>query len=110
MYDSEQPTVLSGDRLDGCYHACAFFRTPEEEYRVAAPYVREGIERGEKAVDITAPALRTERPHALRGDVIVDVLRTHPRVVIDGALYENPFFVPPDEFLRELRGRADRSS
>lgn len=37
------------------------------------------------------------------GDVIVDVLRTHPMVVIGGTLQENPFFVPPDEFLRELR-------
>jgi len=26
--------------------------------------------------------------------------------VIAGVLQENPFFVPPDEFLRELRGRA----
>ncbi|HEY2470505.1 MAG TPA: MEDS domain-containing protein [Terracidiphilus sp.] len=37
------------------------------------------------------------------GAVIVDILRTHPMVVIGGTLQENPFFVPPDEFLRELR-------
>jgi MEDS: MEthanogen/methylotroph, DcmR Sensory domain len=35
--------------------------------------------------------------------VMMDVLRTHPLVIIDGFLHENPFFVPPDEFLRELR-------
>ena len=40
---------------------------------------------------------------------MVDVLRTHPLVIIGGILQENPFFVPPDEFLRELRERqADR--
>jgi hypothetical protein len=27
-------------------------------------------------------------------------------VIIGGILQENPFFVPPDEFLRELRQRA----
>ena len=35
--------------------------------------------------------------------VMMDVLRTHPLVIIDGFLHENPFFVPPDEFLRALR-------
>ena len=39
------------------------------------------------------------------GSVVIDVLRTHPLVIIDGYLHENPFFVPPDEFLRELRAR-----
>jgi hypothetical protein len=38
--------------------------------------------------------------------IVVDVLRTHPLVIIGGFLHENPFFVPPDEFLRELRARA----
>jgi len=37
--------------------------------------------------------------------VVIDVLRTHPLVIIGGFLHENPFFVPPDEFLRELRAR-----
>ena len=37
--------------------------------------------------------------------VMMDVLRTHPLVIIGGFLQENPFFVPPDEFLRELRAR-----
>jgi hypothetical protein len=32
-------------------------------------------------------------------------MRTHPMIIIGGMLQENPFFVPPDEFLRELRER-----
>jgi hypothetical protein len=32
-------------------------------------------------------------------------MRTHPMIIIGGILQENPFFVPPDEFLRELRER-----
>ena len=39
-------------------------------------------------------------------NIIMDVLRTHPMVIIGGILQENPFFVPPDEFLSELRERA----
>jgi hypothetical protein len=31
-------------------------------------------------------------------------------VIIGGILQENPFFVPPEEFLRELRDRAGRPS
>ena len=37
--------------------------------------------------------------------VMMDVLRMHAVVIIGGILQENPFFVPPDEFLRELRER-----
>jgi hypothetical protein len=39
--------------------------------------------------------------------IMMDVLRTHPLVIIDGFLHENPFFVQPDEFLRGLRARDE---
>jgi MEDS: MEthanogen/methylotroph, DcmR Sensory domain len=44
--------------------------------------------------------------------VVVDVMRTHPVVIIGGVLQENPFFVPPDQFLLEMRERrsAGRSA
>ena len=29
-------------------------------------------------------------------------------IIIGGILQENPFFVPPDEFLRELKERRDK--
>jgi hypothetical protein len=38
-------------------------------------------------------------------NVVMDALRTHPVVIVGGLLQENPFFVPPDQFLRELRER-----
>jgi hypothetical protein len=37
--------------------------------------------------------------------MIIDVMRTHPVVIIGGLLQENPFFVPPDQFLLEIRER-----
>lgn len=41
---------------------------------------------------------------------VIDVLRTHPVAVIGGIVHENPFYVPPDELLRELRERQGHSS
>jgi hypothetical protein len=35
----------------------------------------------------------------------MDALRTHPVVIIGGLLQENPFFVPPDQLLLEIRER-----
>jgi hypothetical protein len=37
--------------------------------------------------------------------VVMDILRTHPQVIVGGILQENPFYVPPDQFLGELRAR-----
>jgi hypothetical protein len=37
--------------------------------------------------------------------VVIQALRTHPLVIIGGLLQENPFFVPPDQLLVEIRER-----
>jgi hypothetical protein len=39
------------------------------------------------------------------GDAVIDIMRTHPLIIIGGILQQNPFFVPPEEFLREFRER-----
>jgi len=39
------------------------------------------------------------------GDTVIDIMRTHPMVIIGGILQHNPFYVPPEEFLRERRER-----
>jgi len=44
------------------------------------------------------------------GDAVIDIMRTHPMVIVGGTLQRNPFFVPPDEFLREFRQRRLRRS
>jgi hypothetical protein len=38
--------------------------------------------------------------------IVMDIMRTHPQVIIGGALQENPFYVPPEELLDELRRRS----
>lgn len=43
--------------------------------------------------------------------LVMDMLRVHPVVIVGGVLQENPFFIPPEQFLLELRERkAARSS
>jgi hypothetical protein len=37
--------------------------------------------------------------------VVMDIMRTHPQVIVGGLLQENPFYVPPDQFLAELSRR-----
>ena len=39
------------------------------------------------------------------GDAVIDIMRTHPMVIIGGHLQQNPFFAPPEEFLSEFHGR-----
>jgi MEDS: MEthanogen/methylotroph, DcmR Sensory domain len=41
------------------------------------------------------------------GQVVIDMLRTHPMLIIGGILQENPFYMPSAEFLREYRQRRE---
>jgi hypothetical protein len=34
------------------------------------------------------------------GEVVVNIVKTHPQVLVRGILVENPYYVGPDEFLR----------
>jgi hypothetical protein len=61
MGSSEQPICFANATLGSERHICAFFHSPDEEYRVLLPFIREGIERGEKAFHIVDP--RTMEDH-----------------------------------------------
>lgn len=39
--------------------------------------------------------------------VVIDILRTHPMVIIGGILQENPFYVPFAEMLEEIEARKN---
>lgn len=212
-----EPIPFAGSELGGYRHVCAFFNSPQEEYATLLPFVREGLERGERAyhvlpahcrqdhldqllsagIDVRAAqqrrqlelatpeevylrngrfskeamlevmqellkagptlgfpltrvialgvplrliaqtllqdrstanewieyetALNDVLPHhhdaviccydanLLNGAIAVDLLRTHPVVIIGGRLYENPFFVPPTKFLAEIAARSGKS-
>jgi hypothetical protein len=203
----EKPILFGGRELGAKRHICAFFNTPEEEYDVLMPFIKEGLERGEKAFHVIAPKMsgyhlkrldeagidsgaarqsgqlefcdwdeayfpdgrfdqdrmlgmwqeslaaaqangfprtrlvahmewsredrdgvndlleyearynlqpRQERDvvvctydlNRYSGALIMDIMRTHPMILLGGILYENPFYVPPDQFIEELKGRG----
>lgn len=207
MKPTNPPIHFAGTTLGKHHHICALFYTDEQEYRVLLPFIKEGIERGEKAFHIVDTKVRDQHlarlqaagidvaaeesngqlevlrwqdayiedsrfdqrrmialvEKALRGGhakgykqtrlvahmewaledmpgvndlveyetrlnhvlpkykdpvicvydctrfgagVVMDIMRTHPMVIVGGVLQENPFFVPPDQFLRELRERG----
>jgi hypothetical protein len=58
--ESNQPIRFAGSVLDAQRHVCAFFHSPDEEYRVLLPFIKEGFECGEKAFHIVDPKLREE--------------------------------------------------
>jgi hypothetical protein len=51
------------------------------------------------------PVICTYDLSKFRASLVMDIMRTHPVVIIGGILQENPFFVPPDQFLLELQER-----
>lgn len=206
MSTDRKPVKLAGSTLTHSCHACAFFHTKEEEYRVLLPFIQEGFEHGDRAFHIVGRELRAahmarleqagidtaaaqaqgqlevrtwdetyltdghfdqhrmietlltllapennppgkisrniasmswaleDRPgvddiveyearlnQALPAQhdpvvctydlaqfdagVVMDILRTHPMVIIGGILQENPFFVPAEQLLAELGAR-----
>jgi MEDS: MEthanogen/methylotroph, DcmR Sensory domain len=211
MNATAAPIPFAGSMLGSYRHVCAFFSSLEEEYDTLLPFVRDGLERGERAyhvlpsqyreehleqlrgagIDVAAaqrrrqlevatpqetylrggsfnkdvmlaliqealetgstlgfpltrliahaetvlwhpedwstvnewieyetrlndvlpryddPVICTYDLNLLNGCIAVDILRTHPVAIIGGLLCENPFFVPPQEFLRQLRQRSE---
>src|SRR6267378_2511661 len=45
-----------------------------------------------------------------RGDTVIDIMRTHPIVIIGGILQRNPFYVPPELFVPEFGERPAEQS
>jgi hypothetical protein len=64
--NGDQPIHFANATLGADRHICAFFHSPDEEYRVLLSFIREGIERGEKAFHIVDPRLRDDHFRRLR--------------------------------------------
>jgi MEDS: MEthanogen/methylotroph, DcmR Sensory domain len=206
MKKTAAPISFAGSQLGEPRHVCAFFNNDEEEYRVLLPFIKDGFERGDKAIHVVCPeqhhdhlqrlsgigidsaavqrtgqfelrsstetylqdgcfdqdrmlksfeqiasgnagtefplsrivcrmdwvpdgrshiddliefeakvndvwcrhddaVICTYRLSRFSGDTVIDIMRTHPMVIIGGILQHNPFFVPPGKFLQEIRER-----
>jgi MEDS: MEthanogen/methylotroph, DcmR Sensory domain len=64
--ETDQPIRLAGSVLGAKRHVCAFFHSPDEEYRVLLPFIKEGFDRCEKAFHIVDPKLRENHLQRLR--------------------------------------------
>ena len=74
-FDASEPTevVRAGPSLLNVRgHICAFFHSADEEYRVLLPFIREGLELGERALHIVDPARRDDHIRRLR-DAGIDI-------------------------------------
>src|ERR1043165_8611878 len=100
MVSAEQPIHFANATLGSDRHICAFFHSPDEEYRVLLPFIREGIDRGEKAFHIVDPRLRDDHFRRLR-DAGIDA---------DGASERGQLVVRrwEDAYLREGHFDQDR--
>ncbi|MEA2525791.1 MAG: hypothetical protein QOF73_3018 [Thermomicrobiales bacterium] len=58
-HQRDEPIRFSGGTLDRYRHVCAVVESSEEMHRIFNSFVREGIERGEKALHIVEPNERT---------------------------------------------------
>lgn len=53
------------------------------------------------------PVICTYDIERFSAGIAFDILRTHPMAIVGGLLQENPYYVPPDEFLLDLRRRPN---
>jgi hypothetical protein len=54
------PIPFAGSVLTDYRHVCAFFSSPQEEYRTLLPFVLEGLKRGERAYHVLCSAHREQ--------------------------------------------------
>jgi hypothetical protein len=75
--------------------------------RENVPGVQELFEYEAKANDLLArhkqPGICVYDANQFDSRTMMEILRTHPIVILGGTLRQNPFYVPPDEYLRELK-------
>src|SRR6266478_1148939 len=60
MTATAAPIPFAGSMLGDYRHVCAFFSSPQEEYDTLLPFVRDGLERGERAYHILPSQYREE--------------------------------------------------
>src|SRR5207247_1990705 len=110
------PLIAALEQLGPHDHLCSIYESPQEHYAVAVPFIRIGLDRGEKCIYIAddgtvgdvrqamqsegiCSALRQYNRRLFPPELLLDVIRTHPMVVYGGTVCRNLYHVPPDEFL-----------
>ena len=118
-------TRLCGRRLDSSAHICAFFDSEDEHYSAILPYFAEGLLHGEQVINIyeeedmeyeTRLGFVTRHHQCtlmcaydtrkFSRAAFKDILSTHPQVLIGDTVVENPYYVAPMEFPRQLMAKG----
>jgi len=100
MKTTVAPIPFAGSMLGSYRHVCAFFSSPQEEYGTLLPFVRDGLERGERAFHIFPSQYREEHLEQLRSGGI-DVVAAQRRRQLEVA-------TPQETYLRG--GRFDKNA
>jgi hypothetical protein len=53
------------------------------------------------------PVICVYDTNVINGTMAVDALRMHPVAIVGGVVYENPFYVQPQEFLSQFQQRSE---
>jgi hypothetical protein len=87
---AERPIRFAGAYLDKSRHVCAFFDTHDDEYQVLLPFIKEGLERDEKAFHIVDPKLREDHLRRL-ADADIDVAAAEKRGQLEVRNWEEAY-------------------
>jgi len=111
MANHTAPISLAGPAVGETPHVCAFFNSNHEEYRVLPPFIKDGFDYGDRAIHVANPDQRLDHdPGQFTADAVIDILRTHPIVIIGGPVRQNPFYVPRETLLPECRARRAKQA
>lgn len=78
-----QPFQLASEALRRHRHLCAFFSSQEEQYEFLLPFVREGLDNGERGFHIVDPArVHDHRSHLASSGIPVDALEREGRLEV----------------------------
>jgi MEDS: MEthanogen/methylotroph, DcmR Sensory domain len=105
MSASATPIPFAAFPLGKSRHICAFFNSADE----GRSQIDALVESESRVNDVWArhddAVICVYDLAKFGGATVLDIVRTHPLVVIGEILQQNPFLVPPEQFLRELRQR-----
>ena len=55
MKKARAPIRFAASQLDEMRHVCAFFNSEDEGYRVLLLFIKDGFDRGDKAIHVVNP-------------------------------------------------------
>jgi hypothetical protein len=99
MNRASRKVNLAGREIGCSCHACAFFHTEEQFYKVLMPFIREGFTAGERAVHIVDPAKRDRHLQTL-ANAGIDAVHSQETRQLEVRRWE-------DAYLREGRFEQD---